>query len=645
MFTLTWKTGILVVLFGNNLYAQIPALNWAKQYGGSSVDIPFAIKFTADGGTIAAGYTSSNDGQAGLHPNRDYWDLWVIKLGSCGNIQWQKSVGGTAYETAKDVIQTADGGFMVLGETNSTDGDVVQGYGGTKDIWVLKLSASGNTEWQKRYGGNNLDVGNRIIATPDGGYLIAATSSSNDGDIKGNHSTGTYTDGVLMKISASGAVQWSRCFGGSKNDELLDLLLINGKIFAAGYANSTDGDIPPSQKNYDVWLLALDENGNKIFSKIYGGSQNDVAYAMCKGTDGTLTLAGYSTSGDGDITAARGSQDFWIVNVSQSGIINWQKTLGGSDAEYANSIFTDSDGGYVAGGISYSDDGDISAAKGEGDYWIVKLNSRGDLVWEKSYGGAGNDNLHCIIHKSSPGEYYLAGDTDSDLGSDIFEKGFGNADFGIMKFKSPGIQLKDTTVCNLNSFVSRTDSLKDVCGYDSLIIAYHPVALNGPLNNINKQDTIFAGEAISLPFNGNGYPLWDKGPSLSCYSCAHPVASPQVTTRYAVTNISPNECESTDYFTVVVLHDAVLQTPTAFTPNGDGLNDFFGPLGKVGEGYEMQVFNRAGRLVHASSSLQKRWDGTVNGQRQPEGIYVYVIRYYDLQKKLHQQKGTIALLR
>lgn len=633
----------MLLLLCNTSYAQIPSLNWSRQYGGSSVDIPFVIKFTTDGGTVAAGYTDSKDGQVGLNVSRDYWDLWVVKLNSCGDIQWQKSVGGTGYETAKDIAQTSDGGFIVLGETNSTDGDVVTGYGGTKDIWVLKLSSSGNIQWQKRYGGTNLDVGNRIAITSDGGYMIAATSSSNDGDISGNHTTGTYTDGVLMKISATGIVQWSKCFGGSKNDELLDLQIINGKIFAAGYANSTDGDIPSSQKNYDVWLLALDQNGNKIFSKVYGGSQNDVAYSMCLGFDKSLTLSGYTTSNDGDVKGAKGSQDFWILNLSQSGNINWQRVLGGSDAEYANSILTDSDGGYLAGGISYSKDGDISNAKGEGDYWIVKLNSQGNLLWEKSFGGKGNDNLHSIIRKPSPNEYYLAGDTDSNDSN--FVNNFGGADFGIIKLKNPSIQSKDTTICNLNNFILFTDTLKDECGYDSVLITYNPVVINGPFNNIKKQDTIFAGQSITLPFNGNGTPSWEKNNVLSCYNCANPLASPLVTTRYTVSNTTANGCTATDYFTVIVLKDAFVQTPNAFTPNGDGLNDFFGPSGKVPEGYLLKVFNRFGELVYNSSSLKNKWDGTWKGKTQPEGVYVYVMAWYDLENKLHQQKGTITLLR
>jgi gliding motility-associated-like protein len=624
-------------------WAQAPSLNWAINYGGSSTDIPYVIAFTSDGGTISAGYTGSKDGQIGFFPGREYWDMWIVKLNGCGTIQWQKSIGGSGYESARDIKQTADGGFIVLGETNSTDGGVVAGYGGTKDIWVLKISATGNIEWQKRYGGSGLDIGNHIVITSDGGYLVAATSSSSDGDIKGNHSTGTYTDGVLMKLSAAGAVEWSKCFGGSKNDELLDVAIINGKIFAAGYANSTDGDIPPSQKNYDVWLLAIDVNGNKIFSKVYGGAQNDVAYSMCVGADESLTLAGYTTSDDGDVKGAKGSQDYWVLNVGQTGNINWQKVLGGTDADYANSILADSDGGYLVGGTSYSSDGDVAGAKGDGDYWLVKLDSKGAMQWQKNYGGSGTDNLHCIIHKLSPDEYYLAGDTDGSGGD--FTNGFGDADFGIIKLRNLALANRDTTVCTIDSSIPLTDTLKDVCGFDSVILTYKQVIINSPLYNIPKQDTILSGQSITLPYNGNGLPQWETHQALSCYTCTNPVAAPLVTTTYKVTNALQNGCSVTDYFTVVVLNDALVQTPSAFTPNGDGLNDFFGPSGKVPDGYVMQIFNRYGAPVYSSASLLSKWDGRFKGIPQPAGVYVYIITYPDLQKKQHQQKGTITLIR
>jgi hypothetical protein len=519
-------------------------------YGGSSVDIPFAIKFTSDGGTIIAGYTDSKNGDISPKANREYWDLWLLKLDKCGNVQWEKSLGGTGYESARDVEQTPDGGYIVLGETNSTDGDVPAGYGGTKDIWLLKFGATGIVEWQKRIGGSGLDIGNHITITDDGGYLIAASSSSNDGDIRGNHGTG-YTDGVLLKINADGAVQWSKCFGGSKNEELLDIEIINGKIFAAGYANSTDGDIPPDQKNYDVWLLALDANGNKIFSNIYGGSQNDVSYSMTKGADGSLTLAGYTTSTDGNVNGARGSQDYWVINVSQNGKLNWQKVLGGSDAEYANTIITDKDSSYIVGGISYSSDGDITGAKGEGDYWVVKLSASGNIIWKKNWGGSDNDHLRNIIYQPVRNEYYLSGDSESDDGD--FNSGKGETDFGIIKLKQPELQTKDSAVCSINEFSAASDTLNDACGYDSVIVSYKPVPVKGPFNQIQKSDTIFVGESITLPSNGNGAVVWNADPTLSCSNCSNPVASPIVTTVYTATNSLIGGCLVTDNFTVVVL--------------------------------------------------------------------------------------------
>jgi gliding motility-associated-like protein len=633
----------LCLFAGLAMRAQIPPQQWAMHYGGSSVDIPFAIKFTGDGGTIAVGYTDSKNGDVSPHPNREYWDLWILKLDRCGNIQWEKSLGGTGYESARDVEQTADGGYIVLGETNSTDGDVPAGYGGTKDIWLLKFSAAGAVEWQKRIGGSGLDIGNRIKITSDGGYLIAATSSSNDGDIHGNHSTGTYTDGVLIKVNAGGAIQWSKCFGGSKNEELLDIQIINGKTFVAGYANSTDGDIPPSQKNYDVWLLALDAGGNKIFSKIYGGSQNDVAYAMTKGADGSLTLAGYTTSTDGDVSGARGSQDYWVINVSQSGKLNWQKVLGGTEADYANSILTDKDSSYIVGGISYSSDGDITGAKGEGDYWVVKLSPAGDVVWKKNWGGSKNDNLHSIIEEPTRNEYYLCGDSESGDGD--FKSGKGETDFGIIKLKIPDLRSKDSAVCSINGFIAPADTLKDACGYDSVIVSYKPVTIKGPFNQVQKSDTIFSGQSITLRSDGNGTIVWNANPTLSCTECTNPVASPLVTTVYTATNSLAADCQVSDDFTVVVLKDALVQTPTGFTPNGDGLNDYFGPLGKVPDSYIMQIFNRNGEIVFKSSSMESRWNGIYKGILQPSGVFIYVINYKDMQNKLHQQKGTFVLIR
>lgn len=631
------------LLYSTVAFAQLPQMNWALRYGGSAVDIAYSIKFTTDGGTIAAGYTDSKDGLVSPHPNREYWDLWVVKLDVCGHVQWELSLGGTGYESARDIEQTADGGYIVLGETNSTDGDVIAGYGGTKDIWLIKLSVSGAVQWQKRFGGNGLDIGNHISITPAGDYLIAASTSSNDGDVNGNHGSGGYTDGLIMKISPAGNLIYSKCFGGSKNDELLKVLVLGNRTFVAGYANSTDGDIPPNQKNYDAWLLALDNNGNKIFSRIYGGSQNDVAYSMAAGNDGTLTLAGYTTSNDGDVSGARGSQDYWVLNVTQAGVLNWQKVLGGSDADYCNAVIADADGGYIAAGISYSDDGDVDDARGEGDFWLVKLSATGTIVWKKNFGGSESDHLRSIIYKPSLQEYYLSGDSGSGDGE--FTNGYGDVDFGIIKLKQPLKEIKDSTVCNLADFTPFSDTLSDACGYDSVYLVYQPILINGPLSGVKKSDTIFVGQSLTLPSSGNGIITWNPHPTLSCINCENPVATPSVTTTYTVVNTLTHGCVLEDQFRLVVLNDAVVFTPTAFTPNNDGLNDYFGPLGKVPEGFRLQVFNRYGETVFVSTAMNTRWDGRYKGELQPMGSFVYIIQFKDINGKQQQQKGYFTLIR
>ncbi len=636
-------SAFLLILLNGTAHTQIPPLQWATQYGGGNVDIPYTIKMTTDGGTIMAGYTDSKNGDVSPQPTRDYWDLWLLKLDKCGQIQWERSLGGTGYESARDLVQTADGGYLVLGETNSTDGGVVAGYGGTKDIWLLKFSSNGNLEWQKRFGGSSLDIGNHIELMKDGSCLVAASSTSNDGNITGNHSTGTYTDGVLMKFDAAGNLAWSKCFGGTKNEELFDIEVINGTIYASGFTNSVDGDIPPSQKNYDVWLLAIDGSGNKIMSKIYGGSQNDVAYCMTKGADGSLTMAGYTTSNDGDVSGAKGSQDYWILNVSQKGKLNWQKVFGGTDAEYAKTIITDKDSSYIIGGVTYSGDGDASASLGEGDFFTLKLRPDGSLAWKKHWGGSGNDHMRALVRHPVKDEYYLAGDSDSGDGD--FSNAQGDADFAVIKLKIPELSEQDSAVCNISGFIPFQDTLPDICGYDSAIVNYHPVPLSGPFDSVRKIDTIFAGQSITLHSNGNGTITWNSHSTLSCTNCASPVATPVTTTMYTAINESPLGCRVSDEFTVVVLNDAVVAIPTGFTPNGDGLNDYFGPLGKVPDGYRLQIFNRNGEVVFRSSAIDQRWNGRYKGDTQPAGVFIYLVDYKDMQHKMHQQKGTFVLIR
>jgi gliding motility-associated-like protein len=448
-----------------------------------------------------------------------------------------------------------------------------------------------------------------------------------------------------VKIDDNGNLQWSKCYGGSKNEELVDFEEINGTLYAAGYANSIDGDIPPSQKNYDIWLLALDEKGDKIFSKVYGGSQNDVAYSMCKGIDGSLTLAGYTTSNDGAVSGAKGDQDYWIINLSTQGKLNWQKVLGGSQADFANIVITDKDGGYITGGISYSKDGDITDNKGKGDYFVIKLSSAGQLLWTKNYGGAATDNMRGLAFNEARNEVYLAGDSESGE-VDTVRNNHGGTDYWIIKLKQPRTFVKDTFVCDVATFQQRTDTLKDNCGYDSLFQTYRPQPLKGPFDKLRTIDTIFLGQRITLAANTKGSIRWNPDATLSCTDCRNPVASPLQTTTYtAIQYLDTGACEQTGNFKVVVLNDAVVYIPSAFSPNNDGNNDVFGPMGKVPEGYKMEIYNRFGQLVFKSTSINTRWDGALNGRPQDSGIYIYVVQYKDVKNNQQLRKGSFLLVR
>jgi len=364
---------------------------------------------------------------------------------------------------------------------------------------------------------------------------------------------------------------------------------------------------------------------------------------MTKGADGSLTMAGYTTSNDGDVSGAKGSQDYWILNVNQSGKLNWQKVMGGTDAEYAKTIITDRDSSYVIGGITYSNNGDVTGALGEGDFWTIKLSPSGNVVWKKNWGGSENDHMRFMIRNPLLNEYYLGGDSESGDGD--FNNTQGDADFAVIKLKIPELLTQDSTVCNINTFIPIQDTLRDACGYDSAIVNYRPVLLNGPFDSVRKADTIFVGGSVTLHSNGNGTVIWNTHSTLSCTVCPDPVASPLTTTSYTATNVLPNGCEVADQFRVVVLNDAMVFVPSAFTPNGDGLNDYFGPIGKVPEGYKLQIFNRNGEIVYKSTAMNQKWNGMYKGKVQPTGVFIYLIDYKDIQNQPRQQKGVLTLIR
>ncbi|HEX5651715.1 MAG TPA: hypothetical protein VFX58_01495, partial [Chitinophagaceae bacterium] len=229
---------LLFTFFITHLYCQAPPIQWQKAMGGSGYEGASSIQQTTDGGYIVAGITGSNDGDvSGSH---GVWDYWIVKLAATGNIQWQRCLGGSGQDYASSIEQTTDGGYIVAGSSYSNDGDV-SGNHGVSDAWIVKLAASGNIQWQRCLGGSDVEGAYSIEQTTDGGYIVSGSTSSNDGDVSGNHGV---SEAWIVKLDATGNIQWQRCLGGSGDEGAYSIeQTTDGGYIVSGSTSSNDGDV------------------------------------------------------------------------------------------------------------------------------------------------------------------------------------------------------------------------------------------------------------------------------------------------------------------------------------------------------------------------------------------------------------------
>jgi len=291
------------------------------------------------------------------------------------SLEWQKCLGGANEDGAYSIQQTSDGGYIVAGYTGSNDGDV-SGNHGDYDYWIVKLTSSGTLEWQKAFGGiygTGYTIAHSIQQTNDGGYIVAGYTDSNEGDVSGNHG---YDDYWVVKLTCSGTLEWQKALGGTGVDDASSIQQTSdGGYIVAGETQSNDGDVSGNHGNSDYWVVKLTSSGTLEWQKALGGTSYDVAFSIQRTSDGGYIVAGYTLSNDGDVSGNHGSGDYWVVKLTCSGILEWQKAFGGTDYDYAYSIQQTNDGGYIVAGGTNSHDGDVSGNHGWSDYWVVKLNS------------------------------------------------------------------------------------------------------------------------------------------------------------------------------------------------------------------------------------------------------------------------------
>jgi len=356
---------------------------------------------------------------SGNHGDGDA-DFWVVKLSSTGSLQWQKCLGGSRDDSAHSIQQTSDGGYIVAGFTDSNDGDVSGNHGGW-DVWVVKLNSTGSLQWQKCLGGSDWDYAHSIQQTSDGGYIVAGWTWSNDGDVSGNHGG---LDVWVVKLSSTGTLQWQKCLGGSGWDGASHAQQTSDGGYIVSMSN--DGDV----SGYDFWVVKLSSTGSLQWQKCLGGSGWDYARSIQQTSDGGYIVAGHTESNDGDVSGNHGGLDVWVVKLSSTGSLQWQKCFGGSGWDGAHSIQQTSDGGYIVAGHTESNDGDVSGNHGGWDVWVVKLNSTGSLQWQKCLGGSDFDYAYSI-QQTSDGGYIVAGGTYSNDGD--VSGNHGDMDFWVVK--------------------------------------------------------------------------------------------------------------------------------------------------------------------------------------------------------------------
>lgn len=412
-------------------------LDWAKNFGGSGEDTAQAIISTNDGGYAILGYSNSTDGdlmEKALAVN----DYWLLKLDAEGNLQWSKTYGGSKDDRGQSIIQTTDGGYALTGYAMSSDGDGSLNKG-FHDNWILKLDASGNIEWEKSFGFSGHDHSYDILQTEDNGFFFTGfldiTSARADGNTEKGNSLTRHGVGEFWgtKIDSKGNLQWRGYYGGSNNDRSHAAVQANdGGFVMTGFTESDDFDINDSRGSYDFWAVKVDKTGNLVWQQSYGGTGIERAQDIANTGDGGFIIAGNTFSSDTDVTRNNGESDIWLIKIDQEGNLVWEKNFGGSAFDAAQSVILSKDGGFIIAGNSKSADKDSNANAGENDIWLIKTDTKGNMTWQKTFGGTGLDYGFDVI-ETFDGSIVLVGESASESFLNLQNKG--KSDLVILKVK------------------------------------------------------------------------------------------------------------------------------------------------------------------------------------------------------------------
>ena len=325
-------TFTFALLLVSQIFAQPPDTLWTKTYGvpyASGEDEGKSVLQTSDGGYIILANTECYGSGSR--------DIWLIRTDITGDTIWTKTYGGAGYDCSNSFQATSDSGFIITGSTDS--------YGaGAEDVWLIKTNGSGDVLWAKTYGGMQGESGSEVKQTSDGGYIIVGTTSS--------FGSGG-SDIWFIKTDAVGDTLWTRTFGGLEDDEGRAVEITwDGSYIIAGNTRSFGAG------ENDIWLIKVDSAGSALWTRTYGRSDYELCDDVLETTDSCYVILG--------CTRDLFDWDIWLIKTDTSGDTLWTKTYSRSDDDRGYALQQTSDEGYIVAGRT------LSFGAGSSDFWILK---------------------------------------------------------------------------------------------------------------------------------------------------------------------------------------------------------------------------------------------------------------------------------
>jgi hypothetical protein len=458
-----FKEGLLIklifILFLNTSPVFAQEIEWQNTIGGDKVDKLKCIVRNNDGGAILAGSSSSNVSGDKTEVSKGGDDFWIVKIDSIGNIQWQRTLGGSDDDRLTSIQKVANGG-LVLGGYSYSDisGNKWENSNGSYDYWIVKIG-NGMIHWQNTIGGSSYDALHSLQSTNDGGYILGGYSNS---PTSGDKSEGTsgFVDIWIVKVDSVGVVEWEKTIGGNGSDGLYSLIQSkdNGFVLASASSSGISGEKNDSCRGLDdYWIIKFNSDGIIEWQKTIGGSDNDYPYAIQQTQDDGYIVGGKSLSPlSGEKTEGnKGDYDMWVIKIDSIGNTQWQNTIGGNNYDVLNSIVQTPDNEFLIGGMSGSGIGGDKTENvmGQFDYWVLKLDSLGNILWQNTIGGSDSDELNTVELTSKEGSYYLGGVSYSNSSFDKTENNVGgaNGDFWVIKLTESYNLIKGYLFADLNS--------------------------------------------------------------------------------------------------------------------------------------------------------------------------------------------------